>query len=92
MRNLIAKLEKSIAENKNCVKTYKSYAAAEKAAEKHSEDFETYNDTKIQMIYIIVCIPSTGHWTPIFNLSTWSASSGQGTYLGFFAVRGYMSI
>jgi hypothetical protein len=90
--NLIDSIEERLAENKSGVKTYKTYATAYSTAEELATKFETANDTDVGMQFMVVMLPKTQRWTVVFNLSRWIQMSNRGTYLGWFATKGFFSI
>ncbi len=90
--NIIDRIEERLAENKSSVKTYAAYKSAMAKAEELSQKFEQWNGTNVGMDYLVVKLPLTERWTVVFNLSAWSAKSKTGTYLGWFAQKGFFSI
>lgn len=99
--NIIQKIENILTDNKSGLKTYKTYEAAVKTAIK---EIDFYADTLTDRIpqkenvinfmeYIVVYIPSTQRFTPIFNHTRFRDSGKYlGGYIGHFAVRGFMQI
>ena len=92
MTNITQKIEARLAENKNGVKTFASHQFAEARGEKLSAEFNQYNGTDTNFDHIVVFLPHVKRWTVIFNLTQWSARSNTGTYLGWFAQKGFFSI
>ena len=90
--NIIERIEDRLAENKSGTKTYKTYATAQATAEKLSNEFETWNGTAVGVEYTVVMLPKTQRWTVVFNLSKWIQRANVGTYLGWFAQRGFFSV
>ena len=86
--NITDKIEARLAENKSGVKTYASYQMADGKASFFADQFRAAHDEEIPMQYIVVYLPKTKRWTPVFNLSSWAAASGEGFYLGWFAEVG----
>lgn len=91
-RNIIAKIEARLEENKKAAKTYAAYDKAALMGAKLSEEFNAYNGTNCAVEFIPVYLPQTERWTVVFNLSKWCQQTEQGTYLGWFAERGFFSI
>jgi hypothetical protein len=90
--NIIERIEERLTENKAGVKTYGAYKTAMAKAEELAAKFEQWNNTNVGMDYMVVQLPSNNRWTVVFNLSAWSAKSRTGTYLGWFAQKGFFSI
>lgn len=92
MTNLVTEIEARLAENKSSVKTYASFGAAHKVGEKLGSEFNAVNGTDVPVMFIPVFLPETKRWSVVFNLTSWSTKSGTGTYLGWFAQKGFFSI
>lgn len=90
--NILNRIEDRLAENKSSVKTYASYSTAHTVAENESNNFEKWNGTDVGMEYVVVMLPKTHRWTVIFNMSKWIQRANTGTYVGWFAQRGFFSI
>lgn len=81
-----------LTENKSSIKTYADYDRAIKTGEELGAQFETWNGTDVGMDFIVVYIPTVKRYTVVFNMTNWSARSKTGTYLGYFANKGFFSI
>ena len=92
MTNLVANIEARLAENKTSIKSYVAYDTAAKVGVELSKQFNTANGTDTPVQFIPVCLPSTGRWSVVFNLTNWSAMANTGCYLGWFAQKGFFSI
>lgn len=90
--NITQMIEYRLQENQSSVKTYLRYQKAQEMAQQLVKDFEAYNNTDVGVRYILTFLPNRQRWTVIFDLSNWSARSKQGTYLGWFAQKGFFSI
>ena len=97
-RNITARIERVLSENKSGVKTYKLYEAAVKAAEKITAEHLTtigfpLGDKRIPAPaeFIVTYIPSSGRFSPVILFNNWNTTNRLGGYLGFFAVQGFMS-
>jgi hypothetical protein len=91
-QNITQIIEERIQESKNSVKTYQRHEKAEEMGRELAQAFEQWNNTKVGVRYIVTYLPNRQRWTVIFDLSNWSAKSKQGTYLGWFAQKGFFSI
>jgi hypothetical protein len=85
-----ANIEARLAENKNGVKTYASHQMARGRADNIVERLAANH--KSRMAYILVYLPSTGRFTPIFCLSEWMRANKVGGYIGFLSDDGFYSI
>ena len=92
MTNLVAKIEARLTENKASVKTYTAYDSAVTVDEQQSSGFNEFNGTDVDVEYIVVFLPTTQRWSVVFNLSKWSMRANTGTYIGWFAQKGFCSI
>jgi len=97
-RNLTARIERILSENKSGVKTYAKYEAAVKAAEKitadHLKTIGFQEDDKRMPSpaeFVVTYIPSSGRFSPVILFNNWNAVNRLGGYLGFFAMQGFMS-
>ncbi len=90
--NIVHKIEERLQENKSGVKTYATYEAAVGVADRLMREFDQYNGTNLGTDYVVTFLPITKRWTVVFNLSGWAARSKTGTYLGWYASKGFFSI
>ena len=89
---IIETIEARLTENKSDTKTYKTYERANATAAKLADQFEAYNGVKVGVEYTVVMLPNVGRWTVVFNLTKWLNRANTGTYLGWFAQKGFFSI
>jgi len=90
--DLVPRIEARIVENKSSVKTYATYDRASAVAEKEGNDFDTFNHANIGMKHLIVKLPSSGRYTPVFMMNDYMTRLQNGTYMCFFADRGFFCI
>jgi hypothetical protein len=90
--DLVPRIEARIFENKSSVKTYASYDRATAVAEKEGDDFDKFNNVNIGMKHLIVKLPSSGRYAPVFMLNDYMTRLQNGTYMCFFAGRGFFCI
>jgi hypothetical protein len=90
--NVTAQIIQRLTENKQGVRTYAEYDRAEKIGDELSAKFNTWNGTDVPVDFIVTHVPTVNRYTVVFNLSAWSARAKTGTYLGWFAQKGFFSI
>ena len=90
--NVTTVIEARLAENKTSVKTYKSFAAAEKAGNELGSQFATVRGIEDHVPYIVVFLPNYNRYTTIFMQSHWLTRHKEGGFIGWFALKGFYTI
>jgi hypothetical protein len=90
--NILDRIEARFAETKTACKLYATPASATKVAEREVAQLNEAHGTDIGCEYILVFVPSQQKFTVVFNFSRWLQRYNTGTYLGWFAQRGFFSI
>ena len=90
--NLVNKIEDRLAENKSSVKTYASYAAAEKIGNKLGLNYAQCHGKNDAVEFIVVFLPSTQRFSVVFRLMDYMTKHQTGGYVGVFAQQGFFSI
>ena len=90
--NILDRIESRFTETKTACKLYADTAAATKAADREVAKLNKAHDTDIDCLFIITFVPSQQKFTVVFDFSQWVSTYGNGTYLGYFADRGFFSI
>ena len=90
--NILDRIEARFTETKTACKLYASAASATKAAEAEVAKLNKAHGTDIDCTYFVVFVPSQQKMTVVFDFSGWVQRYNNGTYLGWFAQRGFYSI
>lgn len=90
--NTLEQIEARFTETKSACKLYKTVASAKKAAEAEVAKLNKAHGTNIDCDYVLVHVPSQDKLTIVFNFTKWLQQYNTGTYLGWFAQRGFFSI
>ncbi len=90
--NILEKIETRFTETKSACKLYATAASATKAAEAEIAKLNKAHSTDIDCDYVLVYVPSQDKLTVVFNFTKWLQRYNAGTYLGWFAQRGFFSI
>ena len=90
--NILDRIEARFTETKNACKLYATTASATKAAEAEVVKLNKAHGTDIDCTYFVVFVPSQQKMTVVFDFSGWVQRYNNGTYLGWFAQRGFYSI
>jgi hypothetical protein len=92
MRNLNAKIEQNLVENKTSVKTYSSMEGAIQSAVREEQRFQKIVDVRFDLEVLFITLHN-GRISPVFNMTKWLAHpKSGGFFIGYFAQRGFMSI
>ena len=90
--NILDRIEARFTETKTACKLYATTASATKAAEAEVVKLNKAHGTDIDCTYFVVFVPSQQKMTVVFDFSGWVQRYNNGTYLGWFAQRGFYSI
>jgi hypothetical protein len=90
--NILDRIEARFTETKTACKLYANPASATKAAEAEVAKLNKAHGTDIDCTYFVVFVPSQQKMTVVFDFSGWVQRYNNGTYLGWFAQRGFYSI
>ena len=101
--NILDRIETRFAETKTACKLYASAASAAKTAEAEVAKLNRAHSVEIDCPYVVTFVPSQQKFTVVFNFSRWlllykenmrrmKQRHNTGTYLGWFAQRGFFSI
>ena len=90
--NILEKIETRFTETKNACKLYATTASATKAAEAEVAKLNKAHGVEIDCPYIVTFVPSQQKFTVVFDFTRWLQRYNTGTYLGWFAQRGFFSI
>jgi hypothetical protein len=90
--NVLQRIENILASSKRGTKTYSTPEMATYVGGSMGERFNKFNGTNVDVEFIVVYVPSVARYTVVFNLTKWCATARVGTYLGWFAQKGFFSI
>jgi hypothetical protein len=90
--NILEQIEARFTETKTACKLYANAASATKAAEAEVAKLNNAHRASVDCPYVITFVPSQQKFTVVFDFSRWLSGYGNGTYLGWFAQRGFFSI
>ena len=90
--NVLDRIEARFAETKSACKLYASAVSAAKTAEAEVAKLNKAHGVEIDCPYVVTFVPSQQKFTVVFNFSRWLQRYNTGTYLGWFAQRGFFSI
>jgi len=90
--NILDRIERRFTETKKACKLYASTDAADKAAKREIAKLNEAHDADIDCPYIVTFVPSQQKYTVVFDFTRWLQRYNSGTYLGWFAQRGFFSI
>jgi hypothetical protein len=90
--DILSKIEARFTETKTACKLYTTPASAAQTAEREVTRLNKCHGTDIDCPFIITFVPSQNKYTVVFDFSRWLQRYDSGTYLGYFAQRGFYSI
>ena len=90
--NILDRIESRFTETKTAYKLYANTASATKAAEAEVARLNKAHNVGIDCPYIITFVPSQQKFTVVFDFTRWLERYNAGTYIGWFALRGFFSI
>jgi hypothetical protein len=90
--NVLQRIEDNLASNKSSTKTYATHSKAAEVGKRLGAQFNEWNGSSIDVDFIVVYVPSVARYTPVFNLTKWLRAYNNGTFLGWFAHKGFFSI
>ena len=90
--NILDRIEARFTETKTACKLYATTASATKAAEAEVAKLNKAHGVEIDCPYIVTFVPSQQKFTVVFDFTRWLQQYDTGTYLGWFAQRGFFSI
>ena len=90
--NILDRIERRFTETKKACKLYASADAADKVAKREIAMLNEAHSAHIDCPYIVTFVPSQQKYTIVFDFTRWLQRYNNGTYLGWFAQRGFFSI
>lgn len=90
--NILDRIESRFTQTKTACKLYANADLAAKVAEREIAKLNAAHGTDILCLFIVTFVPSQQKFTVVFDFSQWLSTYGNGTYLGYFADRGFFSI
>lgn len=80
-------------ENKTSIKQYASYEKAAKVAESEIARLnEIHGNPPYPMWYLVLYVPSTGKFTPVFQVGKYFRENNLGGFIAELATRGFYTI